>query len=156
MRIWLCAMLLLMTTHDTQATQSSVPASIDDLAWMVGSWVGSLGPQTVEEAWTPARSGTMATMSRLSSEGGVDIIELIVIREQDDTLMLHLRQFSPALELRLSQDMQLNALSPQSASFAAAEDAAIKQLAYSREGDRLQVDVTIIDDTVFTAELNPS
>ncbi len=145
------AILRMMST-----SSPSIAARLDDLAWMVGRWTGSLGEQTVEEAWSSPKAGTMATMVRLSSASGIDMIELIVIREANDTLVLHLRQFSPALQLRLAQDMPLATLEGQSVSFLAEPGAAIKALGYRREAaDRLMVDVTIVEGTVLTAELRP-
>ena len=101
-----CAILLLVSISN-----STFAATLADLHWMVGSWSGSLGPQTVEEAWSTPRGGTMSTMIRLTSETSTNMVELIVIREENDSLILHLRQFSPALELRLAQDMPLKELS---------------------------------------------
>ncbi len=144
-----CAILLLVSISN-----STFAATLADLHWMVGSWSGSLGPQTVEEAWSTPRGGTMSTMIRLTSETSTNMVELIVIREENDSLILHLRQFSPALELRLAQDMPLNELSAQTVTLAGPEGAAIKYLAYRNLGsERMEVDVTTADDTVLTAGL---
>ena len=78
MRYWLCAMVLFMSAS-THAQQQIITASIESLSWMVGSWKGLLGEQTVEETWSPPEMGSMDTMIRLSSPEGVQMIELIVI-----------------------------------------------------------------------------
>lgn len=149
MRPRICALLLMMGLNPSAAA-----AGIEDLAWMVGSWTGTLGPQTVEEAWISPKAGTMATLVRLSSAGTTHMIELIVIREENDTLMLHLRQFSPSLELRLTQNMRLLELTGRSVRFIAKQGAAIKELAYHRESiDRFRVDVTVASGAVLTAKL---
>lgn len=115
---------------------------------------GIFHAQTVEEAWSEPRGGTMATMIRLIGETGTDMIELIVIREEGDSLLLHLRQFSPALELRLEQDMPLSELTATSATFAGPEGARIKALGYRSTGaDAMEVDVTVAGDIVLTAAL---
>ena len=133
---------------------SASAATLADLHWMVGAWTGSLGPQTVEEAWSPPRGGTMATMVRLSGDDNTHMIELIVIREDGDSLTLHLRQFSPALELRLEQDMPLSTLNEKSVEFAGPEGARIKALGYRNVGpENMEVDVTVTDGTVVTATL---
>ncbi|MCZ6503431.1 MAG: DUF6265 family protein [Gammaproteobacteria bacterium] len=160
MRYWLCAVFLLMSTN-SYAEPSITPSGIESLAWMVGSWKGTLGPQTVEETWSSPRAGSMDAMIRLSTPEGVQMIELIVIREVqvadgEDSLMLHLRQFSPALELRTSLDMQRQAIAAQSVSFVADESAAIEQLTYTRMAqDHLRVEVTLATGEVFTAHLQP-
>jgi len=148
-----------MSAHSF-AESSNTLASIESLSWMVGSWKGSLGPLTVEETWSAPATNSMDTMIRLTGPEGVQMIELIVIREvQDaegkDTLVLHLRQFSPALAIRTSQDMQLQELGGQSVSFITKESAGITQLAYRRMAeDHLRVEVTVAKGDVLTADLH--
>jgi hypothetical protein len=158
MRYCLCVIFLLMSTNN----YAEPPSSVASLAWMVGSWKGSLGPQTVEEAWSSPKAGSMDTMIRLSSPEGVHMLELVVIREihapgGQDTLMLHLRQFSPSLELVTDQDMLLQNIAAQSVSFAGDENATITLLTYTRMAqDHLQVEVTVATGDVLTAHLHPN
>ena len=160
MRYWLYAMIVFMSVN-THAQPQIIAASIESLSWMVGSWKGSLGAQTVEETWSPAEMASMDTMIRLSSPEGVQMIELIVIREVrvsegEKTLVLHLRQFSPALELRASQDMKLLDISTESVSFVADASSGIKQLAYTRTAeDHLKVEVTVVTGDVLSVDLRP-
>jgi len=148
-KLGLCAMLLCMSSN-TLAAQ----ATLNDLHFMVGAWRGALGPQTVEEAWSEPSGGTMSTMVRLNNPDSTFMVELIVIRETGDGLILHLRQFSPALELRLAQDMPLAALTSNSVRFEAPAGSAIKALGYRDTGpETMEVDVTLADDTVVTAQL---
>lgn len=106
-------------------------------------------------------AGSMEAMIRLSTPEGVQLIELIVIREVqgadgEASLMLHLRQFTPTLELHASQDMQRQAAAAQSVSFVADESAAIRQLTYTRVAqDHLKAEVTTANGDVFTAHLQP-
>jgi len=130
--------------------------SIEDLAWMTGSWTGTLGPLTVEESWSSAYGGSMDTMIRLSNADGITMVELIVIREHEDSLVLHLRQFSPSLELRTSQDMRLQSLTGQTVRFAGEAGAGIEELAYSRQGEHLRVELSIANGTVVAVELSPN
>ena len=160
MRYCLYAMLLLMGAN-THAQPQTITASIESLSWMAGSWKGLLGEQTVEETWSPPEMSSMDTMIRLSTPEGVQMIELIVIREVrvfegENTLVLHLRQFSPALELRASQDMQLQDISTQSVSFVSDESSGIKKLVYTRIAqDHLKVEVTVVTGDVFSVNLRP-
>ena len=156
-RFWLCANFLFMSMNSWADT-----ASIDSLSFMVGSWKGALGDQTVEETWSAPNMGSMDTMIRLSNADGVQMIELIVIREAqtaegENTLTLHLRQFSPTLELRTSREMQLKELGEQSASFVAKDSPFITQLEYKRlSSDHLRVEVTISTGNVLAADLHPN
>ena len=160
MRYWLYAIILFMSVN-THAQPQIITASIDSLSWLAGSWKGSFGAQTVEETWSPPEMSSMDTMIRLSSPEGVQMIELIVIREVrvaegESTLALHLRQFSPALELRASQDMQLQDISTQSVSFVADASSGIKKLAYTRIAqNHLKVEVTVVTGDAFSVNLRP-
>ena len=158
MRYCLCVIFLLMSTNN----YAGPPPVLESLSWMVGSWKGSLGPQTVEEAWSSPMAGSMDTMIRLSSPEGVQMLELAVIREihtpnGQDTLMLHLRQFSPSLDLVTDQDMLLQNIASKSVSFAGDKNASIKRLTYTRMAqDHLQVEVTVATGDVLTAHLHPN
>ena len=158
MRFWLFTMIL-FTSASNQAQPQIISESIESLSWMVGSWEGLLGEQTVEETWSPPALGSMDTMIRLSTPKGVQMIELIVIREVrvskgKNTLALHLRQFSSALELRERQDMQLQHISTQSVSFVADTNSGITQLSYARIAqDQLKVEVTVVTGDVFSVNL---
>ena len=160
MRYFLYAMVLLMGAN-SHAQPQTITASIESLSWMAGSWKGLLGEQTVEETWSPPEMGSMDTMIRLSSPEGVQMIELIVIREVrvsegNNTLALYLRQFSPGLEARAGQDMELQDISTQSVSFVADANSGIKQLSYTRIAqDQLRVEVTVVTGDVFSVNLRP-
>ena len=96
----------------------------------------------------------MSTMIRLTSDTETIMIELISIREVEGSLVLHLRQFSPALEPVLIQDMPLAALTATSVTFDGPPDGRIKQLGYRAMGsDKMEVDVTLLDGNVLTAGL---
>lgn len=130
-------------------------ATLADTQWMCGAWVGDLGPQTVEECWSEPKGGTMSTMVRLTTETETIMIELMSIREVDGSLVLHLRQFSPALEPVLTQDMPLASISLGTATFDGPDGGGIQGLGYrSIDDSSMEVDVTLLDGTVLTAALN--
>ncbi len=140
--------------NSTPTPSSSPPARLTDLSWMCGAWTGELGPQTVEEAWSQASGGTMSTMVRLMTATETLMIELIVIREDAQSLVLHLRQFSPALEPRLAQDMPLSAIGDGQVSFLGPQDSNITNLAYrSIDKQTMEIDVTTGAGDVLTASL---
>ena len=132
---------------------NTVAASLADLAWMVGPWRGALGAQTVEESWSEGQGGVMSTMIRLGSETTVDMIELIAIRQNGDSLVLHLRQFGPDLSLRHSDDMALAHCGEGAVRFVS-PGAAIEALAYTQQGDDgMLVEVTVTGGSVLAAGL---
>jgi hypothetical protein len=158
MRFWLYSVLLLMSMNGTAEPAGGTPG-LEPLSWMVGSWKGSLGPQTVEETWTPPLAGSMEAMVRLSSPEGVQVLEFITIREVqlDDgsaSLVLHLRQFSPALELFNSEEMKLVESAPGSHSFIAEPANNLRQLTYTRtEQGQIQAEVITVTGDTFGALL---
>ena len=132
-------------------------ATLANVQWMSGGWGGALGPQQVEERWSEPKGGTMSTMVRLTTETETIMIELISIREVDDSLLLHLRQFSPALEPVLTQDMPLASIGADHATFDGPAGGGIQGLAYrSMDASSMEVDVTLADGTVLTAGLTRS
>ena len=102
---------------DSQISAELCSGKLNDIKWMCGPWRGELGPQRVQEHWSDPESGTMSTMVRLLSGDTTDMIELICITEQENTLVLHLRQFSPELALRTSQTMRLAEIGDQTVAF---------------------------------------
>jgi hypothetical protein len=109
-------------------------ASVDDLVFMKGRWAGELGPATLEETWNDPKADTMVALVRLSTPEGLGFAELIIISEEDETLVLRLQQFSQTFEPLLPETlkMTLTDLTSNSVSFAAEEGAAITQLTYTR------------------------
>lgn len=132
--------------------QPPVQASLADLTWMCGPWIGGFGDQIAEENWSQPIGGTMSTMVRLTSATETFLIELILIRETGNTLIAHLRQFSPTLELRLEQDMPVIEIGTNRVSFQGPGDSSLKRLTYRGVGEQnMEVDVTLGDDSQVTA-----
>ncbi|MFK7916022.1 MAG: DUF6265 family protein [Pseudomonadales bacterium] len=133
----------------------SVQATIKDIEWMAGAWRGALGPQTVQEEWRLLPGGILSTMATLSTDTEVNMIELIAIGEENGSLALHLRQHSPTLEVRYTDDLHLQACDAQSVRFRSPNaDAHIKELEYRLLPDQsLQVELTMGPDAVLVALL---
>ena len=70
--------------------------SVDDLAWMTGTWFGPAGGgNTLEENWTTPKAGALMSMVRMTGENGTSMIEVIVIEEENDSLVLRLQVWDP-------------------------------------------------------------
>lgn len=113
-------------------------AGVDDLGWMSGTWVGAMGPdQELEENWSAPRAGSIAALVRARGDGATSMIELIVIEEQDDTLVLHLQQWNPGFSPRPGgpQRMQMTELGQRSVRFESGQEGGIASLTYSRPAD---------------------
>ena len=131
-----------------------ITASLGDLEWMVGPWRGALGSQTVAESWSEPFAGSMSTMVRLSSESSIDMIELIEIREINQKLSLHLRQFTSGLEAHYSGDFELAVCDHQGVRFESPGNR-IESLSYLKaDGGGMRVEVGIVGGVVVGADLN--
>ena len=76
----------------------SQPASIEDVAWLAGNWKGEGFGAIVEEAWAPPLGGTMMGMFRLVNDDKVNFYELMLIQEDEGTLVLRVKHFSSEFE----------------------------------------------------------
>ena len=76
----------------------SPPATIDDIAWLAGRWVGEGLGGKIEEVIAPAEGGQMMGMFRhWSADGAVKFYEFYVFDEKDGSLTLRLKHFWPTL-----------------------------------------------------------
>ena len=122
------------------ASLSAQAASVDSLSWMEGRWSGNLGPATLEETWNDPKAGTMVALVRMTTPDGVGFVELIVINEEDDTLVLRLQQFSATYEplMPSPQRLVMSGQTDTSISFSA-EDGPMTALTYSRDGNTFTI-----------------
>ena len=66
---------------------------IGNLTWMTGSWAGNIGGPTLEENWTEAKAGSIASLVRITSPEGTAMVEIVGIQEMEGTLVLHIQQW---------------------------------------------------------------
>jgi len=62
-------------------------ATIDDLDWMSGAWVGARGSRSIEERWSPPLGGAMLGVSRTVSRGTMVGFEYLRVVERDGGLV---------------------------------------------------------------------
>ena len=71
-------------------------AKVADLAWMTGSYAND----TLEENWATPKAGSIASLVRGVGDGATNMIELIVVEEEGDSLVLRLKQWNPGMDPR--------------------------------------------------------
>ncbi len=76
----------------------SVPASVDDLAWMSGRWIREDKGQFLEETWTEPEGDALVGMFRWARQGKFWLYELMSIEEENGSLVFRLRHFNRGLE----------------------------------------------------------
>jgi len=119
--------------------ESSPPASIGDVAWIAGAWQGEALGGRCDEVWSPPAGGAMMGMFRLVKNGQPVFYELLVISQEQGSLILRLKHFGPHLKGWEKQaetvDFPLVKLTPTAAYFSG--------LTFRRDGaDRLRVFVS--------------
>lgn len=77
--------------------ESSPPASIDDLAWLAGSWAGTGFGGESHESWLPPVNGRMAGIFHQSNGGEIRFYELLQLVPRDGSIVLRLKHFNADL-----------------------------------------------------------
>lgn len=113
-------------------------AKVTDLAWMTGSY----SSDTLEENWATPKGGTIASLVRGIGDGATNMIELIVVEEEGDSLVLRLKQWDPGMEPRADfQVMDLVEIGDQKVVFKNRSSEGMQQLGYSRDGNTFTISV---------------
>jgi hypothetical protein len=121
----------------------SPQATIADMAWLAGHWVGPALGGEAEEIWSPPSGGSMMGMYRLVREGKPVFYELMTLTEEEGSLILRLKHFNPDLtgweEKHKTIDFPLVALEERIVQF--------EGISFHREGDaRLTIYLAIEGD----------
>lgn len=113
------------------------PAKITDLAWMTGTWAAPLGPNTLEENWTTATNGNIASMVRMTGPNGVSMWEVITIEEKDGSLLMSIQQWDAGFVPRTpaAQKMELVEVGDKRVRFKAITEGPMTTLGYSIGAD---------------------
>ena len=82
-----------------QATPTgTLHATIDDLAWLAGSWYGRTGDDSIDEHWSAPSGGVMIGMFRWLKNGRLYMYEFLAIEPgESGGLVLHLKHFHQGL-----------------------------------------------------------
>lgn len=77
--------------------QASEKASVADMAWLAGSWIGTGLGGVSEEFWSKPNGGVMMGGYRLLKDGKPVFYEMLWLLETEGTLILRLKHFTPEL-----------------------------------------------------------
>lgn len=89
------SILLVTLLGIAQVTSAQVKASVHELDFMAGKWVGSMEWGDMEEYWGAPMGNNMICSFRCVKDGKVVFYEFIVIEQQGDVPVMKLRHFSP-------------------------------------------------------------
>ena len=132
--------------------------NIEALSWMTGSWEGPTGTHTLEENWTRADNGAIVGVMRFLADGRMQVVELILIEEEDDTLMLRGNQWFPGYKPKLEQldVMKLTSMGNQTVTFEEHGFSRMKKLTYSRPApDLFKIEIVVPGRDLIVMELRP-
>jgi hypothetical protein len=74
-----------------------IAATTDDLAWMVGRWVGEHGADRIEEWWSDAYAGMMLGMFRWHQGDKPRFYELLSMEPEEGRLVFRIKHFAPGM-----------------------------------------------------------
>ncbi|MEK7865350.1 MAG: DUF6265 family protein [Planctomycetota bacterium] len=77
----LCLVLVLAVAEDPPKKPS-----LDDFAWLAGSWEGDVGGGKFEEQWLAPVGGVMIGMGRVTSQGQTQFVEFLKIVQEGDEI----------------------------------------------------------------------
>lgn len=131
-------------------------ATIDQLAWMTGTWRVALGPNTLEETWVAPSGGSIAAMVRLYGET-TSMFEVITIEEKDGTLAMTVQQWDSGFKPRTpeAQRLILSEIGDQRVMFEAVTEGSMNKLGYSRSGDTFTIELGTPSGDTRKVELTP-
>ncbi len=82
-------------TYRLDAAANRPAATLADVDWLVGSWVGEAFGGEVEEVWNPPSAGSMVGMFKTTKDGKVGLYELELIVEEEGSLDFKVKHFGP-------------------------------------------------------------
>jgi len=84
-------------TWKLSAGEKSPPATLADMKWLTGHWVGEAFGGKTEELWTAAAGANMAGLYRLVKGEKTIFYELMAVTEVDGSLVFRLKHFDADL-----------------------------------------------------------
>lgn len=90
--------LFLSLSLNTFAQEKTLEPTLENIAWIAGTWHGeAFGGQT-EEIWSEPSGGSMMATFKLIVDGKVQFYEIEIIREIENSLVLQLKHFDNTLK----------------------------------------------------------
>lgn len=80
-------------TYRLDEPDNRVPASLEDVSWLAGSWSGEAFGDVFEEVWNPSSAGSMVGMFKLLKGDKVAFYELMLITEEEGSLIFKVKHF---------------------------------------------------------------
>ena len=130
---------------------------VSSLNWMTGSWIGSMGPSTLEELWAKPQGNSIQASIRIVAGDSVVVHETVIINETQDGIKLFLQQWSPDFQpVAPATVMDMTQQTENSISFESSGDTMVQKLTYQRSSeDSFDILITTKNQPEFKIELSP-
>jgi hypothetical protein len=79
--------LAVVSSLSAGGTEQASKSTIDSLAWLAGSWVGTVGGIDMEEHWTAAKGNSMIGLHRDVGKGRTLGFEFLRIEQQGEQIV---------------------------------------------------------------------
>jgi len=98
-----------------------ITATIDDMTWLTGRWLGTHKTDVIEEQWSGPAGGAMMGMFRALADGALRFYELITLDADGEGVVCRFKHFDRNLvgweEKEVPLTLDLVALTPERAVF---------------------------------------
>jgi len=88
----------------TGAAPPPIPATLADVAFLAGHWVGGDPGDLSEEVWSAPEGDSMVGMWRYVAKGRTRIYEILTLTAEGAGVVLRIRHFDPKLVAREEKD----------------------------------------------------
>lgn len=88
----------------TVAAPPPLPATLADVAFMTGHWMGGDPGDLSEEVWSAPEGDSMVGMWRYVAKGRARIFEMLTLTTEGPGVVLRIRHFDPKLVAREEKD----------------------------------------------------
>lgn len=84
------------TEHTYQLSEGEARpgATLEDAAWLAGSWTGTAFGKRFEEHWNPPSAGSMVGLFKLFDDEGVSMYEILLLTVDEGSLSLKVKHFN--------------------------------------------------------------
>ena len=84
------------TEHTFQLSEGEErpAATLEDAAWLAGSWTGTAFGKSFEEHWNPPSAGSMVGLFKVFDDEGVSFYEIMLLTIEEGSLSLKVKHFS--------------------------------------------------------------
>lgn len=90
--------------QEAKTPPAPVKATLEDVAFMAGHWVGGEDGDLSEEIWAAPSGDSMMGMWRYVAKGQTRIYEILTLTAEGDGVVLRIRHFNPKLVGREEKD----------------------------------------------------